>query len=96
MRRDDLKNYPSEAEAEGVLAQLVRGEVSRDDAEAWARPYILQDDEYDRYTLSEATRYALDVAFGAATESAPGVHLFLQCDFEDWLEEFQRFRVQKS
>ncbi|MCE7009014.1 hypothetical protein LWC34_40305 [Kibdelosporangium philippinense] len=67
------------AEAKRLLAGLVSGEVSREEAADWAWPMVVDDERYPA-KLWEALGYLA----GADLQVAPGKYLHGEADFRAW------------
>ncbi|CAM3782033.1 hypothetical protein KIPE111705_24660 [Kibdelosporangium persicum] len=75
------------AEAQRLLAGLVTGEVSPQQAANWAMPKYA--DDQAGYHTHDKLWTALDRLAGADLHQAPGVYLHGSDDFRAWLAEAQ-------
>jgi hypothetical protein len=71
---------------EGVaqkLSALIRGDLSREDASEWARPWITRLDDVSDLGV----RHALEAIYAADSPSTDRRYLYAREDFEQWLSD---------
>jgi len=78
---------PKRATVRAWLRQLATGEISRSEAAANARPWVVG--EREREVTDEALWTPLERLLGADLETAPSEYLHDVGDFEAWLNEFE-------
>jgi hypothetical protein len=71
------------------LEQLVSGDISREEASAWASPWVTKFHEFalDGRALDRKVKRALDNLAGADSPTTDREYLFEKVDFEAWLQE---------
>ncbi len=82
-------NQPTLSMVAQKLKQLASGEISREDASAWATPWVIKLDEFrlDDSTQDRKVKRALGNLAGADTPTSDREFLFEKVDFEAWLQE---------
>ena len=77
-------NQPTLPQVVQKLKQLVSGEISREEASAWASPWVTK---FEDYKMDRKVKRALDNLAGADTPTSDREYLFEKIDFEAWLQE---------
>lgn len=84
----EYANQPTLTQVVQKLKQLASGEISREEASAWASPWVTKFDEFklddrdaDRKVKDGLTNLAL-----ADTPTSDREYLFERIDFEAWLQ----------
>jgi len=85
----DNVNPPTESEVIEKLQQLLSGKISREEASAWASPWVTKFDEFkfDNRELDRTVKSAIENLAGADTPTSDREYLFERIDFEAWLQE---------
>ena len=73
---------PTRQEVKVRLIDLLAGRASREEVANWAAHWVIADDPG---VEDEVVWESLTVLVGADLETAPGVYLHAEPDFEDWL-----------
>jgi hypothetical protein len=80
---------PSLSEVVQKLQQLIVREISREEAAAWAAPWMLKAEEFalDDRVLDRKIKKAICALAGADMPTSDREYLFEKIDFEAWLQE---------
>lgn len=81
-------NQPTLTQVVQKLKQLASGEISREEASAWASPWVTKFDEFklDDRDVDRKVKVALENLAGADTPTSDREYLFERIDFEAWLQ----------
>jgi hypothetical protein len=86
---NERMTFPSRADTEARLAELVEGTLTPEEAADWARPFVVDESTHSD-SMDWPVWQALKHLLGADLLSTPSEYLHGRDDYVNWLTEFRR------